>query len=168
MDQQNNIELLKEKNWALMDIEYIQTSKSHQCVRKLYILVANGYDNLELDLYPCVRYKDLATKYQQSFRFCKRKVHKLTYNPRQYSPPCSTALSKINEFIVYNNIDLILYKGGTIEKDLCGELCIPSMNIECFSELEKAQSHDSRIEVNYYYDQLVDYLFLNNIFIIHG
>ena len=157
MDQQNNIELLKEKNWALMDIEYIQTSRSHQCVRKHYILVANGYDDLELDFYPCVRDKDLDSNYQRSFRFCKRKVHKLTYNPRQYSPPCSTVLSKINEFIVYINIDLILYKGGTIEKDLCVELCIPSMSIECLPELEKVRSQESRIEVNYYYDQLVDY-----------
>ena len=150
--------MMREKNWAIMDIEYIRTSKTHRCVRKLYILADNGYTDMELDFYPCVRYKDLDGNYQRSFRFCKRKVHKLTYNPRQYSPPCSTVLSKINEFIVYNNIDLILYKGGTIEKDLCVELCIPSMNIECFSELEKAQSHDSRIEVNYYYDQLVDYL----------
>ena len=96
-------------------------------------------------------------KYRQSFRFCKRKVHKLTYNPKQYSPICAAVLAKINTFIANNDINLILYKGGTIEKDLCVELDIPSMNIECFEELEKAYSHDPRVEVNCYYDQLVQF-----------
>ena len=82
----------------------------------------------------------------------------MTYNPKQYSPICSTVLDKINEFIVYNDIELVLYKGGTIEKDLCSELDIPSLNIEIFEDLEKAQSHDPRFEVNFYYDQIVNML----------
>ena len=159
MDQHNSsIELLNETNWAIMDIEYITTSKTHRCVRKLYILSKNGKDELEVEFFPCAQYKELEKKYQRTFSFCQSHIHKLTYNPKRYSPICSTVLDKINEFIVYNDIDLILYKGGTIEKDLCSELDISSMNIECFEDLEKAQSHDPRFEVNFYYDQIINFI----------
>ena len=66
----------------------------------------------------------------------------------------------INTFIVYNGIDAILFKGGTIEKELCHKLCIPSYNLEFLQDIQKVVSHDPRTEVNGYYDQLVnlDYL----------
>ena len=153
--QQQQHQMMKEKNWAIMDIEYIRTSNTHRCIRKLYILAKNGIDEMEVDFYPCKRYKDLERWHQRSFRFCRNHIHKLEYDPKRYSPSCKTVLAKINAFIVYNSIDLILYKGGTIEKELCSKLCIPCHNIERFSELEKAQSHDPRTEVNCYYDQLV-------------
>ena len=53
-----------------------------------------------------------------------------------------------------------LFKGGTIEKELCHKLCIPSYNLECLQDIQKVDSHDPRTEVNGYYDQLVnlDYL----------
>ena len=95
---------------------------------------------------------------RNTFSFCQSHIHKLTYNPKRYSPICSTVLDKINEFIVDNGIELILYKGGTIERDLSRALDIPSMNIECFEELEKAQSHDPRTEVNCYFSQIVEML----------
>ena len=151
---------MKEKNWALMDIEYIRTSPSHRCIRKIYILAKNGSDEMEQEFYPCVRYKDLAPEYQRSFRFCRDYVHKLTYSPRTYSPLCANVVPEINNFLVNNGIDVILYKGGTIEKDLCKELHISSMNIECIPELEKIQSHDPRVEVNWYYGQIVGYSYL--------
>ena len=80
-------------------------------------------------------------KYQRSFRYCK-----LTYNPKKFTSLCS--------FVVYNDITLILYKGGTIEKDLCKKLDIDCLNIECFPELQKASSHDPCQEVQCYYHQL--------------
>ena len=43
----------------------------------------------------------------------------INYYPTVYASPCSTALEKIRRFIDENNIDIILYKGGEIEKDLC-------------------------------------------------
>ena len=49
-------ELMREKNWAIMDIEYIQTTTEHRCVRKLYMLAKDGYTDRELEFYPCVRY----------------------------------------------------------------------------------------------------------------
>ena len=153
-------EKLKEKNWMIMDIEYIQTSKTHQCVRKLYMLSKNGSNELELDFYPCVRYKDLTSKYKNAFHYCKKYVHGLSYNPRLYSPLCHNVLTEISDFIMQNKIKLVLYKGGTIENDLCTELCIPSMNIEIIPQLQKANSHDPKFEVNYYYAQIVGYSYL--------
>ena len=157
--EQHIKKLMKEKNFAIMDVEYIQTSETHRCIRKMYILGKDGYTDLELNFQPCKPYKDLEKFHQRSFRFCRSHIHKLEYNPTEkYAPPCNTVLTKINTFIVYNDIDFILYKGGTIERDLCIELCIPTYNIECLPELEKVQSHDPQTEVNLYYNQLVEYL----------
>ena len=57
-----------------------------------------------------------------------------------------------------NGIKLILYKGGTIERDLSKALDIPSLNIECFEELEKAYSHDPHTEVDSYFSQITELL----------
>ena len=62
-----------------------------------------------------------------------------------------------------NRIELVLYKGGTIEHSLSNELCIPSLNIENVPQLQKANSHDPKFEVNYHYAQIVGYLYLESI-----
>ena len=51
--------------------------------------------------------------------------------------------------------ELVFYKGGEIEKNICKELDIQSFNIENFN-LEKVYSHDPYVEVNYYYRQLIE------------
>ena len=157
MDQASR-ELLMEKHWALLDVEFIRISPTHRCIRKLYILEENGYTDMELEVYPCERYNDLAPKYQRSFQYCKRHIHKLKYNPKKYSPECLQIVPLLNRFIVDSGIELILYKGGTIERDLSKELGVPSLNIECFEELEKAYCHDPRTEVDCYYSEIVEML----------
>ena len=149
--------MLVEKRWALLDVEFIRTSATHRCIRKLYILCDNGFIDMELEFFPCVPYKDLELKYQRSFQYCKRRIHKLCYNPRCYSPKCLKVLPILNEFILDNDINLILYKGGTIERDLSKALDVSSLDIECF-ELEKVQSHDPYVEVNGYFSQIVEIL----------
>ena len=149
-------ELMQEQKWALMDIEYIQTSEDHRCVRKLYMLAKDGYTDRELEFHPCIRYKSMARRNKQSFHYCKKHIHKLPYYPRVYASPCSTALEKIGRFIDENNIDFILYKGGEIENDLCADIGIPSYNIESIKDLQKAYSHNPRTEVNCYYSQLIE------------
>ena len=69
------------------------------------------------------------------------------YSPRTYSPLCANAVPEINNFLVNNDIDMILCKGGAIEKTYARSY-IYSLNIECIPELEKIQSHDPRVEVN--------------------
>ena len=143
----------KEK-FALMDIEYIQVSETHKCMRKLYILTRDGRAELESDFFPCVRYWDLSDMYKRTFHYCRKHVHKLRYDPVRYSPECSKVGEILKNFVYRNNISLILYKGGTIERDLCEVLCIPSYNMECFTKLEKPGCHDPKKEICSYYDQL--------------
>ena len=149
------MEMLREKSWALLDIEFIQSTRDHKCYRKLYILSYDGFTALELDFFPCRTFKDLDRRYKKSFRFCRAHIHKLSYYPEKCASPCSTAVDKVDKFIVDNGIDLILYKGGCIEKHMCKELCIPSLNIEQLGEFERPYSHDPRVEVNTYYTQLI-------------
>ena len=156
MDQQSIKKQLLENHWALMDVEFIQTTPNHRCIRKLYILTENGYTNMELEFYPCKRYKDIEWKYQKSFQYCKKHIHKLAYNPKKYSPECARVLPLLNEFLVYNGIELIIYKGGSIEADLANALDIPASNIE--NIVQKANSHDPRAEVNHYFSKIVEML----------
>ena len=156
MEQAPSRELLLEKHWALLDVEFIRTSPTHRCIRKLYALEKNGHTDLELDFYPCKRYENIQWKYQRSFQYCKRHVHKLNYNPKKYSPECRQVLPLLNEFIVNGGIELILYKGGSIEKDLCKALYIPSLNIELIKGVEKAYCHNPRTEVDCYFSQIIE------------
>ena len=146
---------MQHNNFALMDIEYIQSSKTHKCIRKLYILANDGFTDLECDFYPCKRYRDIEAKYQRSFRYCQANIHKLRYDPMRYSPECRIVTTIVLNFINDNNIRYILYKGGTIERDLCDELHIPSYNIECRPGLIKANCHDPKKEIHFYYNQVV-------------
>ena len=149
------VEQIKENNWMLMDLESIRTSPTHRCIRKIYLLAKNGSDELGLEFLPCVQFKDLESRYKRSFLSCQRNVHRLSFSPDSYSPLCGNVLAEINNFIVCNGIQLVLYKGGTIKKDLCNQLCIPSINIECITDLENTQALDPRVRVNWDYGQLV-------------
>ena len=46
------VKVMKEKNWGLMDIEFIRTSPTHRCIQKIYILTKNGIDEMEQEFYP--------------------------------------------------------------------------------------------------------------------
>ena len=147
--------ILHKKHWALLDIEFIQTTKNHKCFRKLCILSKDGFTNRELEFYPCKKFRDLDKRYKNSFGYCRANIHLLPYEPEGYASPCSTAALKIKKFIDDNGIDLILYKGGCIEEQICKELGILSLNIEKLGNFEKPYSHDPYVEVNTYYEQLI-------------
>ena len=155
MERQAVVKYLNEMNWGLLDIEYIQATKSHKCIRKLACLAKNGFAELNLEFSPCKPLQKLERRYWRSYHFCQAEIHQLPYYPIGPSSPCSTAIEKLNNFITDNEIDLILYKGGDIEKKLCDELEIASFNIEYFN-LEKAYSHDPYEEVNHYFIQIVE------------
>ena len=147
--------ILYEKHWALLDIEFIQTAKNHKCLRKIYILAKDGFTDWELEFYPCKKFKDLDKRYKKLFRYCRANIHLLPYYPERYALPCSTAALKIGKFIKDNGTDLLLYKGGCIEEQICKELCISSFNIEKLGDFEKPYSHDPYVEVNTYSEQLI-------------
>ena len=149
-------EYFNAKFWALLDIEYIQSTRTHKCVRKFYILAKDGYTDLQLEFFPCEPLHKLKKRYQRTFQYCKSEIHKLPYCPEGPSSPCSKKLSK---FIVDNKIELVFYKGGEIEKEVCDELHIDSFNIENFeNKLEKVYSHDPYVEVNCYFTQLIEFI----------
>ena len=92
-------------------------------------------------------------------KYYQREIPKLSYCPKGPSSPCSTAAEKLNKFIVDNEIDLVFYKQGAVEKNLCDEIDIDSFDIELFEEdLEKVYSHDPYEEVNCYFIQLIEFI----------
>ena len=60
---------------------------------------------------------------------------------------------KVKEFVERNQIKVLLYKGGIIEKRLCNEINVPNYNIEKLS-VKKANSHQPSVEVKDYLTQL--------------
>ena len=147
---------IKKGNFMFLDVEYIQTTKSHQCVRKFYILGKNGNYEYQAEFYPCKRFHELDEQFKKAFCFCRKNIHKLTYNPIYYSPQCRTALSVIQKIVTDFSCDFILYKGGTIERDICERIGVQSYNIECLGGLQKALTHNPREEVQFYMKQLND------------
>ena len=92
-------EYFNAKNWALLDIEYIQCTRTHRCIRKFYILAKDGYTDLQLECIPCEPLHKLEKKYQKAFHFCQSEIHKLPYYPEGSSLPCSAAVKRLNNFI---------------------------------------------------------------------
>ena len=62
---------LTDKRWAILDVEFIATSSSHRCIRKLYIFIENGSTDMEMEFYPCKRYRELESKYKKTFHYCR-------------------------------------------------------------------------------------------------
>ena len=130
----HDLEVMKShRKWAILKIETITTSPSHQCIRRFYLVDEDGRNYLELEFYPCIPYKDLDEEYKELFHEQQSSSHKLDYNPVKRVLPCKMAISKIDDFIVCNNIQTILYnndyRNGNIEFEICERLRIHSMNI---------------------------------------
>jgi len=78
----------------------------------------------------------------------------LEYYPTAYADRCVNSLAIIKDFITTNNINLLLYKGGIIEKRLAEKLNIASYNIEKVGA-PKVDSHDPEVEVNAHWNFLL-------------
>ena len=135
------MEDVKDMRWAILKVDTIETSPTHRCIRRFYIGDKDGVNYLEMEFYPCVTYKSLTEKYKEMFHFQSSHMHGLCYNPRQRAPPCSVAVSKINDFIVYNDIEIILFNDDTdsysedVNSKICDKLGIQYMNIRwCSNE----------------------------------
>ena len=73
-----------------------------------------------MELYPCVKYVNLPEEYKSLFHQESNRGHKLRYNPRLRSPPCTLVEEKVKEFVEYNNIDLILFNAerGSVSEEI--------------------------------------------------
>ena len=146
---------LRERNFALVDCEGIQTSKDHCCIRSMYILSKDGFTCQENDFFTCKPFKQLEDKYKKAFIFCKKHVHRLRYNPKDTTHQCTVASQILFNFVRRNNIKIVLYKGGTIEKKLCEEMNIEAYNIERLGVL-KIYNHSPNVETHFHYNCLLN------------
>ena len=77
----------------------------------------------------------MADNYKDQYFSESANGHGLRYNPYKRSPPCSVAVSKIHEFIVYNRIQIILFNAENdsyhekVYLKICDELAIKHLNI---------------------------------------
>ena len=139
--------------FAIVDIEGIQVNETHICVREMYILADDGITDYHQEFVACSSFQQIEKKYQNAFIFCKRFIHKLNYYPKKKkSEPCTLAATRLKTFIKSNNIDVVFFKGGVIEKRLCDVA-----GIRCFdigSIVPKVYSHNPRIEVHSHFHYL--------------
>ena len=126
---------------ALLDIEYVQANKNHQCIRKVAILLEDGETFFVCEFRPCMPWRSLELKYRKSFEYCRRKIHNLEYYPLCAASNCADAIDTVRDILEWNDVRRVLYKGGDIERKLCQQLAIPSNNIVDYGAL-KATSHD--------------------------
>ena len=145
---------MREENFLIMDIEYIQISASHRCIRKLYMLGKDGCTEMMEEFYPCKRFNQLTEKYQSTFEWCRRNIHGLNYDPFRYCPNCNNVDEIVAHFISKNGFKFVTFKGGNIERELCKRIGVPSFDIECL--VTKAKTHNPEKEVKYYYGQLLE------------
>ena len=148
-------DLMIAQNFAILDIEYIQTRKNHKCIRKIHILAKNGSTKLTKEFYPCWKFNDLESKYRRSFLYCRRNIHRLPYNPPKRLQPldCQHTGELLKSFIALHKLNFILYKGGNVEKELCNTINIPAYNIEIF-DIDKASNHNPEEEVSFYFREM--------------
>ena len=133
------------RRWWLMDMETIQISKTHTCIREVSLIRMFdpfGY-MLNVHAVPCIDYDCMALNYKNAFQFCFKFIHKLPFYPKtnllskngsMFSSTqvlsCSNVENYLLQFIGKN--DIVLYKGGIHEKRFCEKMEIFSFNVELF------------------------------------
>ena len=142
-----------QRNYVLLDMEMIQISRNHACVRKLYALSKDGKTDIEMEFEPCKKYVELEEKYKKSFLYCKKNIHKLSYYPVKKCLPCTKAKDILKNFMSSLDADIIFYKGGHFERDIS-----IAIDVDCFDitklGVKKVNSHDPRVEIHLHLNQL--------------
>ena len=147
--------------YAIIDIEAISLSKSrgkpgkysktHNCLRKVAVLLySDEYEVFEAQ--PCVPFPDLTDCERKTFDFCYDHVHHLSYYPSEFYQPfteCVNIPEIVKDYLEFNDISIVYYKGGFLEKDLCKKIGFESRDLEKFG-VPKAPNHDPLTEVKFY------------------
>ena len=148
--------------YAIIDIEAINLSKSrsltpgkysrcHNCLRKVAILLYSD-ECVVYEGQPCVRQENLTKKELETFNFCRDKIHHLSYYPPSFYRPftvCRNIPEMVKDYLHFNNISIVYYKGGCLEKDLCEKIGLESRNLEELG-VKKARTHDPLAEVKFF------------------
>ena len=160
----NILKLINEANYAIIDIEAIQLqqyrqfwkgvySKHHHCLRKVAILCKNGDYGCE-EARPCIKFGKMDDKERKSFDYNRWRVHRLPFYPsNRRDPTCAQMLQNVRSFLKIKNINLILHKGGDIERDLAEKLGYDHVNLELIG-VPAAPNHNPLQEVYFYQDCL--------------
>ena len=138
--------------YAILDIEGIQVTHDHICTRKLYILDSCGNDHEE-EFVVCRDFHQLDKKFKNAYHYCRRRVHHLPYYPQRLSIPCHSSRNIVRNFIQKNGINVILFKGGTIERHLCEDIGVNYYDIG--NIVPKVKTHDPREEVHLHMENIV-------------
>ena len=147
-----NTERILNAEWLILDVEYIQDHK-HRCIRKLAYITKHGVTGTA-EFFPCRELEDLSFKDRRSFWFCYYNIHGLSFKPTTGGGKmCCDAIAEIGKILATNNCDVILYKGGDIEKKLGEEIGVETFDIEKIG-VGKANNHDPLQEVIFYRNQL--------------
>ena len=124
----------------------------------MYCLMEDGETNCCYEFRPCEHFDDIPSAQKKAFLYCYKYIHKLPYYPQNDDLQCKDAKTMLMKFITDNNIKLIYYKGGCVEKKLCVAIGIGSKNLEDFY-MPKAQCHDPKEETHFYYFFMQTYIF---------
>ena len=153
--QTEYLEILR-KNYILLDMEMIQISKDHACVRKLYSLSKDGKRDLEMEFIPCKKFEHLEYKYRKAFWYCKRNIHHLEYLPtgQKENLFCQDAKYILKNFISSVDADIIFYKGGHFERDISAAINVDSFDITNLG-VKKVNSHNPKEEIHLHYKQII-------------
>ena len=158
---------LKNVKYCILDIEAISLhsrkgrqygpppgafSHVHNCTRKMAVQLWNEKTYME-EFHPCLTMNDLSVNEKKSYYWCKRKIHHLDYNPYHGARECMDAPNAIMKMIRENEIQIILYKGGVIEKDMAYLIGVECVNLEDFG-IAKAPDHNPLNEVAFYHREL--------------
>ena len=144
------------RRWLILDVEYIQDVE-HRCIRKLGYITKYGIRGTE-EYFPCRELKELTFKDRRSFWYCYNHIHGLPFKPTTGGgKTCCDALAEIRTILAMNDCDMILYKGGDIEKRLGEKIGVETYNIERIG-VTKADNHDPLQEVISYWNQLNMYI----------
>ena len=79
----------------------------------------------------------------------------MDYHPRDTILKCKDAANVIKQFASRLNVELILYKGGSIEKGVCEKIGVDFINIEDVGA-KRVDSHSPRVEINLHYNFLLN------------
>ena len=150
---------LLHKQFAILDIEGVSLSKNrlrgrkgrdskiHNCLRKMAVLLYDGRTAVQ-EGWPCIERYALTDKEEKCFQWCSQNIHQLSYTPTS-APKCWLIPQMLTDFLRKNHVEIVYYKGGLIEKDLCYEINIPAYDLENIG-VRKSPCHDPLKEVIFY------------------
>ena len=152
--------MMEKTNYAVMDIEGItlwlngEDQKPHNCLRKVAVLLSSN-EHTVFEAHPCVPYANLTNKEIKTYEYCYDYIHGLEYYPPETYQPfikCENIPEIVKDYLDFNKISMVYYKGGCLEKNLCEKIGFKCFNLEKIG-VPKASNHNPLEEVIFYKEE---------------